>query len=335
MALIQGYAVHAAGAELLPYKYDPGELNPYDVEVRVTHCGVCHSDAHLIDNDWGTSQYPLIPGHEIVGTVSAIGSAVLGFTVGERVGIGWQANSCGRCEWCRKGEENLCANAQPTCVHRHGGFAEALRVNARFAVPLPEALDSETAAPLLCAGITVYSPIRALGINPASRVGVIGVGGLGHLALQFARVFGAEVTAFSTTAAKEKEVLELGAHHFVNSRESKSVNGLAGSFDLIISTINADLDWAAFVNTLRPHGTLCFVGAPAKPISLPAFPLISVARSVCGSNTGSPGRISEMFDVAARHGVKAKIERFKMADANQALKRLRKSQVRYRAVLSA
>jgi uncharacterized zinc-type alcohol dehydrogenase-like protein len=289
----------------------------------------------LIDNDWGTSQYPLIPGHEIVGTVSAIGSAVLGFALGERVGIGWQANSCGRCEWCRKGEENLCANAQPTCVHRHGGFAEALRVNARFAIPLPEALDGETTAPLLCAGITVYSPIRALGINPSSRVGVIGVGGLGHLALQFARVFGAEVTAFSTTATKEKEVLELGAHHFVNSRESKSVNGLAGSFDLIISTINADLDWAAFVNTLRPHGTLCFVGAPAKPVSVPAFPLISVARSVCGSNTGSPGRISEMLDVAARHGVKAKIEKFKMADANQALKRLRKSQVRYRAVLSA
>lgn len=334
MALIQGYAAHAAGAELLPYKYDPGELNPYDVEVKVADCGFCHSDAHLIDNDWGSSQYPLIPGHEIVGTVSAIGSAVVSLSVGERVGIGWQANSCGRCEWCRKGEENLCANAQPTCVHRHGGFAEALRVNARFAVPIPEGLDSEVTAPLLCAGVTVYSPIRALGINPSSRVGVIGVGGLGHLALQFARVFGAEVTAFSTSAAKEPEALELGAHHFVNSRESKSVNGLAGSFDLIISTINADLDWAAFVNTLRPHGTLCFTGAPSKPLSLPAFPLISVARSVCGSNTGSPGRIGEMLDVAARHGVKAKIERFRMSEANQALKRLKKGQVRYRAVLS-
>jgi uncharacterized zinc-type alcohol dehydrogenase-like protein len=335
MALIQGYAVHAAGAELLPFKYDPGELNPYDVEVRVSHCGVCHSDAHLIDNDWGLSQYPLIPGHEIVGTVSAIGSAVVGFTTGERVGIGWQANSCGRCEWCRKGEENLCASAQPTCVHRHGGFADAVRVNARFAVRLPEKMDGETTAPLMCAGITVYSPLRTLGINPYSRVGVIGIGGLGHLALQFARVFGAEVTAFSTSAAKEKEALELGAHHFVNSRESKSVNGLAGSFDLIISTINADLDWSAFVNTLRPHGTLCFVGAPPKPVALPAFPLISVARSVCGSNIGSPARIAEMLDVAARHGVKAKVEKFRMSDANQAVKRLRKSQVRYRAVLSA
>jgi alcohol/geraniol dehydrogenase (NADP+) len=334
MALIQGYAVHAAGAELLPFKYDPGEINPYDVEVRVTHCGICHSDAHLIDNDWGTSQYPLIPGHEIIGTVSAVGSAVLGFTIGERVGIGWQANSCGRCEWCRKGQENLCASAQPTCVHRHGGFAEAVRVNARFAVRIPDALESDVTAPLLCAGITVYSPIRAMGINPASRVGVIGIGGLGHLALQFARVFGAEVTAFSTSPAKEQEALELGAHHFVNSRESKSVNGLAGSFDLIISTINADLDWAAFVNTLRPHGTLCFVGAPPKTVSVPAVPLISNARSVSGSNTGSPGGILEMLDVAARHGVRAKIEKFKMSEGNQALKKLRKSQVRYRAVLA-
>ena len=334
MTFIKGYAVHAAGAELLPFKYAPGELKPGDVEVSVTHCGVCHSDASLIDNDWGMSQYPFIPGHEVVGTVAAVGSAVQGLAVGDRVGIGWQADSCGRCEWCRKGEENLCPQAQLTCVHRHGGYAESLRVNWRFAVKIPAALDSEATAPLLCAGITVYSPMRSLGINPASRVGVIGVGGLGHLALQFARVFGAEVTAFSSSANKEEEALKLGAHHFVNSRESKAVNGLAGSFDLIISAINADQDWAGYVNTLRPHGTLCFVGVAPKPIALPVFPLIGSMRSVCGSNIGSPSRIAEMLDVAARHGVKAKVEHFKMADANQALKRVRKSQVRYRAVLS-
>lgn len=334
MALIQGYAVHAAGAELLPFKYDPGELKPGEIEIRISHCGVCHADASLVDNDWGTSQYPFIPGHEIVGTIAELGSAVQGFAVGDRVGVGWQADSCGRCEWCRKGEENLCALAQQTCVHRHGGYAESIRVNARFAVKIPAALDSETAAPLLCAGITVYSPLRTLGINPSSRVGVIGIGGLGHLALQFARVFGAEVTAFSSTANKEDEALKLGAHHFVNSRESKAVNGLAGSLDLILSTANADQDWAGYVNTLRPHGTLCFVGVPPKPITLPAFPLISAARSVCGSNIGGPPHIAEMLDVAARHGVKAKVERFKMSEANQALKRARKGQARYRAVLS-
>jgi alcohol/geraniol dehydrogenase (NADP+) len=302
--------------------------------VSVTHCGVCHSDASLVDNDWGMSQYPFIPGHEVVGTIAAVGSTVEGFAVGDRVGVGWQANSCGRCEWCRKGEENLCAQAQPTCVHRHGGYAEALRVNARFAIKIPAGLESETTAPLMCAGITVYTPMRALGINPSSRVGVIGVGGLGHLAIQFARVFGAEVTAFSSSPNKEDEALALGAHHFVNSLESKAVNGLAGSFDLIVSTANADQDWAGYVNTLRPHGTLCFVGVPPKPITLPAFPLIQAMRGTCGSNIGSPQRIAEMLDVAARHGVKAKVERFKMAEANQALRRTRKSQVRYRAVLS-
>jgi uncharacterized zinc-type alcohol dehydrogenase-like protein len=335
MTLIQGYAVHAAGAELLPFKYDPGELHSDDVEVRVTHCGVCHQDAQLIDNDWGTSQYPFIPGHEIVGTIAAVGSAVQGFAIGDRVGVGWQSNSCGRCEWCRKGEENFCAQAKQTCVHRHGGYADAVRVNARFAVKIPAALESETTAPLLCAGITVYTPLRTLGVNPSSRVGVIGIGGLGHLALQFARAFGAEVTAFSSTAAKEAEALALGAHHFVNSRESKSVNELAGRFDLILSTTNADQDWAGYVNTLRPHGTLCFLGAPGKPVSLPASPLISAARGVDGSNTGSPSRVAEMLDVAARHGVKAKVEHFRMADANQAVKRVKKNQVRYRAVLSA
>jgi uncharacterized zinc-type alcohol dehydrogenase-like protein len=334
MAMIKGYAVHAAGAELLPFKYDSGELKPHDVEVSITHCGVCHSDASLIDNDWGMSQYPFIPGHEIIGTIAAVGSEVQGFVVGDRVGIGWQADSCGRCEWCRKGEENLCPQAQPTCVHRHGGYAESVRVNARFAVKIPAALESDSAAPLLCAGITVYSPLRSLGINPSSRVGVIGIGGLGHLAIQFARVFGAEVTAFSSSANKEEEALKLGAHHFVNSRESKAVNGLAGSLDLIVSTVNADQDWSGYVNTLRPHGTLCFVGVAPKPISLPAFPLIGAMRSVCGSNIGSPSRIAEMLDVAARHGVKATVERFKMSEANQAVKRVRKSQVRYRAVLS-
>ncbi len=334
MAVIKGYAVHAAGAELLPFKYDPGELKPGDVEVSITHCGVCHSDASLIDNDWGMSQYPFIPGHEIVGTIAALGSAVQGFAVGDRVGIGWQADSCGRCEWCRKGEENLCPQAQPTCVHRHGGYAESVRVNARFAVKIPTPLESETTAPLLCAGITVYSPLRALGINPSSRVGVIGIGGLGHLAIQFARVFGAEVTAFSSSANKEEEALKLGAHRFVNSRESKAVNGVAGSLDLILSTANADQDWGGYVNTLRPHGTLCFVGVAPKPVSLPVFPLISAMRGVCGSNAGSPSRIAEMLDVAARHGVKAKVERFKMSEANLAVKRVRKSQARYRAVLS-
>lgn len=334
MPSIQGYGVHAAGAELLPLRYDPGELRPQDVEVRISHCGVCHSDLHLIDNDWAISQYPFIPGHEIVGTVTATGESVKHLAPGDRVGIGWQADSCGSCEWCRRGEENLCAQAQPTCVGRHGGYAEAVRVNARFAVKLPDALDSQNAAPLLCAGITVYQPLRSAGINPASRVGVIGIGGLGHLALQFARAFGAEVTAFSTSLAKEAEAFELGAHRFVHSRDNKALKAVEGTQDLIVSTINAAQEWNAYVSALRPHGTLCLVGVPPKPVAIEAFPLIAGARCVCGSNTGSPARIAEMLDVAARHSVAARTEVFRMADANQAIGRLRKNHMHYRAVLA-
>jgi uncharacterized zinc-type alcohol dehydrogenase-like protein len=326
--------VHAAGAQLVAYKYDPGELKANEVEVRISHCGVCHSDIHLIDNDWGISRYPFIPGHEIVGTVSAIGTDVRDRKVGERVGIGWQADSCGICEWCRQGEEHLCAHAQPTCVGRNGGYADAVRVNSRFAIPVPEGLESENVAPLLCAGITVYSPLRNHGVRPSSRVGVVGIGGLGHLGLQFAKAFGAEVTALSTSKDKEEEALKMGADHFVNTRDMEALKKIAGSFDFLLSTVSADQDWQAFVNTLRPNGVMCIVGVPPSPMSIQAFPLLNGQRSVSGSNTGSPHDLFEMLDVAARHGVKAITERFPMAKANEAIAKVKKSKVRYRAVLT-
>ena len=332
--MIQGYAVHAAGAELHPYKYDAGELRPGDVEVSISHCGVCHSDVNLIDNDWGLSKYPFIPGHEVVGTIATVGANVKHLQVGARVGVGWQADSCGHCEWCRRGEENLCAQQVATCIGRNGGFAETVRVNARFAIPIPENMDSGTTAPLLCGGITVYSPMRLQQVNPSSRVGVIGIGGLGHMALQFAKVFGAEVTAFSSSADKEAEAKSLGAHHFLNTRETKALKAVAGGFDLILSTINVDQDWSAYVNALRPHGALVFVGVPPKPASFPIFPLISGIKSISGCNIGSPTQIAEMLDIAARHGIKAVTENFAMRDANTAVERARKGAVRYRAVLA-
>jgi uncharacterized zinc-type alcohol dehydrogenase-like protein len=212
--------------------------------------------------------------------------------------------------------ENLCASAEGTCVHRNGGYAERVRANARFVIAVPDALSSEHAAPLLCGGITVYNPLRTHGVNPSSRVGVVGIGGLGHLAIQFARAFGAEVTAFSTSAGKEEEARALGAHNFVNSRESKALTKVAGTLDFILSTVNADQDWGVFIQALRPTGTLCFVGVPPSPISVHAFPLISGLRSISGSPTGSPYQLREMLDVAARHGVKAQTESFPMAKAN-------------------
>ncbi len=334
MGSINGFAAHAAGAELLPYKYSPGDLKAHEVEIQITHCGVCHSDIHLINNDWGFSEYPFIPGHEIVGSISAVGADVKSLTAGQRVGVGWQSGSCGWCEWCLQGKENLCAKSQGTCVHRNGGYANTVRVDARFVIPLPAKLDSENAAPLLCGGITVYNPLRTHGVNPSSRVGVVGIGGLGHLAIQFARAFGADVTAFSTSASKEAEALELGAHNFVNTRETKGLKALAGSFDFILSTTNADQDWSAYIIALRPTGTLCFVGAPQKPATLPIFPLISGQKSITGSPIGSPLLLREMLDVAVRHGVHAKTERFAMAKVNDAITRVKKNQVRYRAVLA-
>jgi uncharacterized zinc-type alcohol dehydrogenase-like protein len=331
---IHGLAVHAAGAQLVPFRYEPGELQANEVEVKISHCGVCHSDIHLIDNDWGISRFPFVPGHEIVGTVSAVGSSVKDRNVGERVGIGWQADSCGVCEWCRQGDEHLCASSQPTCVGRNGGYADAIRVNAKFAVPVPEALESENVAPLLCAGITVYSPLRNHGVRPASRVGIVGIGGLGHLGIQFAKAFGAEVTALSTSKDKEAEALGLGADHFVNTRDNGALKKIAGAFDLVLSTVSADQDWQALVNSLRPKGTLCVLGIPASPLSLQAFPLIAGQRAVSGSPSGSPRDLHEMLDVAARHDVKAVTERFAMAKANDAIAKVKKGKVRYRAVLA-
>jgi len=334
MAQIQGLAAHAAGAELLPFRYDPGELKPHEVEITVSHCGVCHSDLHLISNDWGNSHYPFIPGHEIIGTVAAAGSQVRSREKGERVGLGWQSNSCGICEWCVTGRENLCAQSEATCVHRHGGYASRVRANSRFVIPIPEALESENAAPLLCGGITVYSPLRAHGVNPSSRVGIVGIGGLGHLAIQFARAFGAQVTAFSTSAGKEEEVRALGAHNFVNSLDSKAMKEMAGSQDFILSTADADQDWSVYLQALRPTGTLCMAGVPPSPLTVPAFPLISGMKVIAGSSIGSPFRLREMLDVAARHKIRAKTELFSMAKANEAIEKVKKNKVRYRAVLA-
>jgi alcohol/geraniol dehydrogenase (NADP+) len=334
MAQIQGFAAHAAGSELLPLKYDPGKLGAHEVEIAITHCGVCHSDLHLIANDWGISQFPFIPGHEIIGTVAALGAEVRSLELGQRVGLGWQSNSCGQCEWCMKGQENLCASSEGTSVHRHGGYADRVRANARFVVPIPDVLPSEQTAPLLGGGITVYNAMRVFGVNPSSRVGVVGIGGLGHLAIQFARVFGAHVTAFSTTLAKEDEAKALGAHHFVNSRESKAMKEVAGSLDFVLTTVNADQDWGSYLQALRPNGSLWFVGVPPSPVSVHAFPLVSGLRTIGGSPVGSPFQLREMLDVAARHGVKATTERFPMDKANEAIEKVKKSKVRYRAVLA-
>jgi uncharacterized zinc-type alcohol dehydrogenase-like protein len=334
MPPIQGLAVHAAGAELLSYKYEPGELEPGEIEITISHCGICHSDVHLIDNDWGISQYPFIPGHEIIGTVAAIGSDVSLLKLDQRVGVGWQAGCCGTCEWCQRGEEQLCPKIQPTCVGRNGGYADRVRVPEHFAVPIPDALESESAAPLLCAGVTAYAALKNYGVTKDSRVAIVGIGGVGHLAIQFARAFGAEISAFSTTPEKEEETRSFGAHHFINTRDPAAIKKLSSSFDFIVSTISPTQDWNPYIQALRPRGSLVFIGMQQKPATISLLPFINGQRSISGNFSASPKDMREMLDFAAQHNIKAQTEIFPMAQANEAISRLKKNLVRYRAVLA-
>jgi uncharacterized zinc-type alcohol dehydrogenase-like protein len=219
--MIKGYAATKPGSTLQPFEFDPGPLGDNQVEIKIEYCGLCHSDLSMLDNAWGISQYPLIPGHEIVGTVAALGIHAQGLTLGQRVGLGWLADSCLTCEWCKSGNHHLCASAVETIIGHHGGFADRVRANAVWVIPLPSQLDPQSAGPLLCGGITVFNPLLLAGVKPTARVGVVGIGGLGHMALLFARAWGCEVTAFSSSPEKEDEAKGFGAHYFVNSRDPR------------------------------------------------------------------------------------------------------------------
>ncbi len=330
---IECYAAQEAKAPLEAYSYTSPALGPWEVEIKISHCGICHSDVHLVDNDWGISQYPQVPGHEIVGTVSAMGASVKHLKSGQRVGIGWQSSSCMTCEWCISGKEKLCSQMMGTCLGRHGGFAQAVVVDGRFAFILPDELASENAAPLLCGGITVFAPLIHFDIRPTMKVGVIGIGGLGHLALQFCKAWGCEVTAFTASSGKEKEAKDFGAHRVLNSKDPEALKANAATQDFIISTAPGDLDWGAYLDVLRPEGKLCVVGVPQNPISIPAFPLIAGQKTVCGSPIGGRHDIETMLAFAARHGIEAKTESFAMSEVNPAMDRVRNNQARYRVVL--
>jgi uncharacterized zinc-type alcohol dehydrogenase-like protein len=328
------HAAHAKKGALSPFVYDPAPLGPHDVEIRVSHCGICHSDVHLVDGDWGVGTYPMVPGHEIVGTVVALGTEVSHLEAGARVGVGWQRGACLACDSCAAGEENLCLRNEATCVNHHGGFADRIRLDGRFAFPIPDGLASENAAPLLCGGATVYSPLRRW-VKPSMRVGVVGIGGLGHLALQFARAMGCDVTAISSTPDKEAEACSFGARRFLATREPKALASIAGTLDFILSTVYVAQDWMGLLGTLRPNGVLCFVGAPAEPLKLPIGALLGGQKTVTTSAIGGRPAIREMLDFAARHGVAAKVQVRPLAEADAALGHVRPGRARYRVVLAA
>lgn len=329
---VSSFAALKAGAPLEPWQYESSSLGANEIDVAVTHCGVCHTDLHLVDNDFGITSYPFVPGHEAVGVVKAIGSGVTHLAPGQRVGVGWQRGTCGECEWCLRGLQNLCAKSRPTCLAGYGGFATSLRVDGNFGIPVPDALDSAVAAPMLCAGITVFSPLRRY-LRPASRVAIVGIGGLGHLAIQFARAMGAEVTAISTTQEKAAEALAFGAHHFANSTDPEQMKKLGGSFDMILNTATANLDWSAYLATLRQNGVFCIVGGPQGPIVLPVLQMIFGQYTFAASIIGPPAEIEEMFRFAALHNVRTAIEELPLDQVNSALEKVRTNKARYRMVL--
>jgi uncharacterized zinc-type alcohol dehydrogenase-like protein len=326
------FAAFAAKQALAPYSYEPAPLRPIDVEIAISHCGICHSDLHLIDDDWGRSTYPFVPGHEIVGTVEEAGSAS-GHKVGERVGVGWQRSACFDCELCAAGHENLCARQEATCVGHNGGFASRMRIDGRFAFTLPPELESVTTAPLLCGGVTVFAPLRRWGVAAGAHVGVIGIGGLGHIALRFLRAMGCTTTAFTSSPDKRDEAARLGAHEASSSTNPREILGHKNRLDFLLCTVPARLDWISYLQTLKPNGVLCLVGAPPGLLQIPAAQLLTGQRTVCGSDIGSPAAVREMLAFAAKHGIGAQVETAPMADVNTALQRVRDNRARYRLVL--
>jgi alcohol/geraniol dehydrogenase (NADP+) len=330
---IRAYAAQTKGGELTAFDYAPGPLGDEEVEIAVEYCGICHSDLSVLDSEWGATPYPFVGGHEAVGTIVALGSQAKGRTVGQRVGLGWTAASCMHCDQCMSGHHNLCPNSRGTIIRRHGGFAERVRAHWAWALPLPEGVDAKSAGPLFCGGLTVFAPLVEFGVRPTDRVAVIGIGGLGHMALKFANAWGCEVTAFTTNPNKHDEARALGAHHVVDARDATALKALARRFDFVLVTVNVSQDWTALLASLAPRGRLHVVGAVLEPMGIPAFSLIGGQKSVSGSPTGSPAVAASMLDFCARHTIAPQIELFPMSRINDAVKHLRDGKARYRVVV--
>jgi len=327
-----GYATNAVGQPLEPFPYEPPKLGEQAVRVSVTHCGVCHTDIHAIDDYYGITTFPFVPGHEIVGYVSAVGRAASGLKEGDRVGIGWQGRSCMQCEWCLQGEEHLCLDIVPSGTWvPYGGFSSSVLVDSHFAYPLPDAMSSEVAAVLMCAGIAVYSPLRSYATRPAQKIGIIGVGGLGHLALQFARALDYEVTAISSSPEKKEQALAFGADHFIVSDDQTSLRQVVFGFDLLLCTAHGKINWEALLNTLKKNGRLVLLGFP--DVALNSTNLVARQLSITGSFLGNRATMREMLSFAQAHGIVPKVELMPMDEVNEAIRKVKENKARYRIVL--
>jgi uncharacterized zinc-type alcohol dehydrogenase-like protein len=332
--MINAFAIMEAKGQLEQFQYDPGPIGSTEVEIDVEYCGICHSDISMIDNDWGRSSYPLVPGHEVIGKVAMVGSNVTTLKPGDVVGLGWHSDYCMTCGTCMAGDHNLCLSVQPTIVGRHGGFADKVRASAASVVRLPSGIDKASAGPLFCAGVTVFNPLVQFDIQPTDKVAVIGIGGLGHLALKFLHAWGCEVTAFTSSEGKRQEALDMGANHTIDSKNPEALEKYINSFDLIISTVDVKLNWSGYLNTLKPKGRLHFVGIPLQPLDIGVISLLRGQKTVSASPVGSPATIAKMLDFAAFHGITPEVEEYCISQINDAVERLRSGAARYRVVVN-
>ncbi len=341
-------AIHAYGAEsessgVHPMTVERRDPRPDDVLIEIDYCGVCHSDLHFVNNDWGMTDYPVVPGHEIIGTVTAVGDEVTRFEVGQRVGVGCLVDSCRDCPSCDEGLEQYCLkgfvgtyNGEDLHDGRktYGGYSERIVVSERFVLNIPDSLDPAAAAPLLCAGITTYSPLRHFGVKAGDRVAIVGMGGLGHMGIKFARALGADVTVFSRSEGKRSEIERLGAHHMVISTDEEQMEAVAGHFDYILNTVPVQHDLNPYVAALKPDGTMILVGLlePIEP-ALDAGPIVFARRRLAGSLIGGLPETQEMLDFCAEHDIVSDIEMLDIENINDAYKRMQDSDVRYRFVI--
>ncbi|MFX1822101.1 NAD(P)-dependent alcohol dehydrogenase [Pseudarthrobacter sp. CC4] len=341
MTTVKAYASPSSTEDLIPTTIERREVGPNDVLIEIKFAGICHSDIHTVRGDWGPQQYPLVPGHEIAGVVTQVGPAVTWHAVGDRVGVGCMVNSCKECANCLKGEEQYCLKGNVGtygAVDRdgtvtQGGYSTHVVVTEDFVVRIPEGIELDAAAPLLCAGITTYSPLRHWGAGPGKKVAVVGLGGLGHMAVKLAHAMGAEVTVLSQSLKKQEDGLKLGADHYYATSDENTFADLAGSFDLIINTVSASIDISSYLQLLTLDGALVNVGAPAEPLPVNAFALIMGRRSFAGSMIGGIRETQEMLDFCAEHGLGAEIEVIPAEKINEAYERVLASDVRYRFVI--
>ncbi|MHC6177765.1 NAD(P)-dependent alcohol dehydrogenase [Glutamicibacter sp. X7] len=338
---VNAYAAPAAGADLIPTKIERRAVGPKDVLIEIKFAGICHSDIHTVRGDWGDQRYPLAPGHEIAGIVSAVGDEVTKHAVGDRVGVGCMVNSCGNCTNCLAGDEQYCSQGMVGTYGAtdrdgtitQGGYSTHVVVTEDFVLKIPEGIELDVAAPLLCAGITTFSPLQNWGAGPGKKVAVVGLGGLGHMAVKIAHAMGAEVTVLSQSLKKREDGLRLGADHYYATSDENTFADLAGSLDLIINTVSAPIDVSAYLGLLTVGGAMVNVGAPAEPLPVHAMALIGGRRSFAGSMIGGIAQTQQMLDFCAEHGIGADIEVIEAAKINEAYERVLASDVRYRFVI--